>query len=91
MWAYERGNFVTVCVLFIAAAVCGVIRIENSLLAAISLSLFYPVFAVIRMLLGIHAGNLLPFEFIGYAFFGIVCLAGFSVGRLIKRFKHKIG
>jgi hypothetical protein len=85
LWAYERGSFVTVAVLFLLALVCGWLMPFNRLLAAVSLALFYPVFAILRMAVGTYTANLVPFEFLGYLFFIVISLLGYAVGRWISR------
>jgi hypothetical protein len=90
LWAYERGSLATVIVVFILSLVCAWIPISHRLLAAISLSLFYPSYAFVRLLLGTHSGNLLPFEFLGYVFFTGVCVLGYSVGRLLTWGKRNV-
>lgn len=85
LWAYERGSIVTVAVLFLLALVCGWLMPFNRLLAAVSLALFYPVFAILRMAFGAQTGNLLPFEFLGYFLFIVVCLLGYAIGRWLSK------
>jgi hypothetical protein len=87
LWAYERGSIVTVVVLFVLAFGCAWLPF-NPLLAAISLGLFYPINAIVRVVIGSHSGNLLPFEFLGYLLFIVMCLVGYVAGRWVrKRFR----
>ena len=85
LWAYERGSIVTVIVLFLLALVCGWLMPFDRLLAAVSLALFYPVFAILRMVLGLYTGNLIPFEFLGYLLFIVICLFGYAAGRWLSK------
>lgn len=85
LWAYERGSITTIVVLFMLALACGLTTLRHSLLAAISLSLFYPAFALIRVSLGLHTGNLMPFELLGYLFFVVLCVVGYFFGRLLRK------
>jgi hypothetical protein len=90
LWAYERASIATVIILFLLALACGWRMRSDRLLAATSLALFYPVFAIARIVLGVHTGNLLPFEFAGYAIFIAICLLGYVAGRwLFKRIPRK--
>ena len=81
LWAYERASIVTVAVLFLLALTCGSVMPFNRLLAAVSLAFFYPTFAILRIILDGELGNLLPFEFLGYLFFIVVCFLGYAAGR----------
>lgn len=85
LWAYERGSIATVIILFLLATACGWRMRSDRLLAATSLALFYPVFAIARIVFGVHTGNLLPFEFAGYAIFIAVCLLGYVAGRWLSK------
>ena len=85
LWAYERGSGLTVLVLFVLACACGWLMPFNKLLASISLALFYPTFSLIRLITGSHTGNLVPFEFLGYAVFAAICLLGGLIGRSIGK------
>lgn len=85
LWAYERGSIATVVVLFLLALACGWLMPINGLLAAISLALFYPLFAIFRLVSNWHTGNLLPFEFLGYLLFILVCVLGYVAGRWVAK------
>lgn len=84
LWAYERASIVTIIVLFILALACARLPF-NPLLAAVSLGLFYPGYAILRLVIGKHTGNLLPFEFLGYLLFVVICLLGYAVGRWFSK------
>jgi hypothetical protein len=84
LWAYERASIVTIAVLFMLSIACAWLPF-NSLLAAVSLSLFYPVYAILRLIFGGHTGNLLPFEFLGYLLFIVICWLGYALGRWLSK------
>ena len=84
LWAYERVSLVTMFILFLLGLVCAWLS-RHGLLAATSLGMFYPIYALLRFMIGAHTGNLLPFEFLGYVVLVCVCLLGYFVGRLIAK------
>ncbi len=84
LWAYERASVVTLLVLLVAAFACAWLPF-HPLLAAISLALFYPAYAVVRLATGSHSGNLVPFEFLGYLLFIVICLIGYVAGRWLRK------
>jgi hypothetical protein len=81
LWSYERASLVTVSLLFVLALACAVMPLRYSFLAAVSLGLFYPTYAVIRILAGTYSQNLPPLEFLGYLLFIVVCALGYALGR----------
>ncbi len=83
-WTYKSASVTTVIVLFVLAFACAWMPF-NRLLAAISLVLFYPAYSLAQILLGTYVGNLLPFEYLGYLFFILVCLAGYILGRWLSK------
>ena len=85
LWAYERGSLATFVVLFLLSVLCGWLMPFNALLAAVSLALFYPLFAIVSLVLGLHKGNLVPFEFLGYMLDIVICLLGYGVGRFLAK------
>jgi hypothetical protein len=79
-WAYEHASILTITVLVGLAFACAWMPFDRSL-AAISLALFYPIYAMVQIVMGTHTGNLLPLEFIGYLFVLAICLLGHAAGR----------
>jgi hypothetical protein len=61
LWAYERGSVLTIVALSGLALGCGWSLRSGGLVAAVSLALFYPCFAIVRVIFGLHSGNLLHF------------------------------
>jgi hypothetical protein len=85
LWSYERGSILTLVLMFGLAFACAWMPF-NGLLAAISLALFYPLYAIYELVIDTHMGNLLPFEFLGYLVLIVLCVTGYMVGRwLMKR------
>ena len=84
LWAYERGSMLTIVVLFGLAFACAWMPF-NRFLAAVSLALFYPAYAIVEMIMGTYSGNLLPFEFLGYLLFVLICMLGYAAGRWVLK------
>ena len=84
LWSYERASAVTLLLLLVAAFACSWLPF-HPLLAAISLALFHPAYAMLRLATDSHSGNLVPFEFLGYLLFIVVCLVGYGAGRWVRK------
>lgn len=84
LWAYRRASLSTDLVLFGVALGCGWYLGSWSSWCAVSLASFYPTFALIRLLLGLHDDAVAPLQIVSFVFFLIICLAGFWVGKFAR-------
>lgn len=90
---FENASLTTLKCLILAGILLGFLRPKKGWLWGVAMASIYPIIAIIEAVLDIAPHNLLPFEFIFYAFYMFLGIIGTILGallRLRKNFKMKL-